>query len=60
MEKLNEVMQRRLDKWLENKLPVKAIEKVKGPVKFSGRGHKSDVYSQEEMDEEYKRSQTKR
>lgn len=55
-------MQERLEKWRQNTLPVKSAEKVRGPTpsRRSGKNDYGDAQTQEEWDEEVKRSQKRR
>lgn len=62
MSNLSEKMQERLDKWRKNTLPVPSAEKVRGPVlsRRNGKNDYGDAQTQEEWDEEVRRSQKRR
>ncbi len=55
-------MQERLEKWRKNAIPVPAVEKVRGKPthRFKGKGDFGDANSQEDWDDEVKKSQTRR
>ena len=62
MENLSIKMKERLEKWRKNTLPVPATAKVKGETSFRrpGKGDFGDAFTEEEWDNEARRSQTRR
>ena len=62
MNNLSELMQDRLDKWRKNTLPVasKEILREKPVSRRNGKNDYGDVETQEQWDEEVKRSQKRK
>ncbi len=65
MNNLSREMQERLDKWRKNTIAVPSSEKVKenkgrSSAKFVGKHDYGDVNSLEELEEEHRRSQTRK
>lgn len=62
MNNLNEKMQERLDKWRKNVIPPPSLQKIRGPVsaRRGGRGDYGDALTQEDWDEEARKSQTRK
>lgn len=55
-------MQERLDKWRKNSLAVPSLQKIKTPQisRRNGKNDFGDVFTEEEWQEEYKKSQTRK
>ena len=63
MNNLTEKMQERLDKWRNKTLPVPSTKNIRNQnvrPSSNSRGDFGDVMSQEEWDEEIRKSQTRR
>jgi len=62
MANLSEKMQERLDKWRQNKLAVRAAEKVTGTAvsRRNGKNDYGDAMTREEWEEEARKSQTRK
>ena len=62
MNNLNEMMQDRLDKWRKNKTAIPTVKKLNDSVRVnrSGKGDYGDALTEQDWDEEIRKSQTRR
>jgi hypothetical protein len=62
MAKLSAKMQERLDMWRKNILPVKSVENFRQKIttRRGSKGDKGDVMTLEDLENEHRRSQTRR
>ena len=62
MNNLSKQMQERLDKWRKNTIPTPSLVKVKeqGSFRRGSKGDRGDAMTQEEWDEEARKSQTRK
>ncbi len=60
MNNLNKHMQERLDRWKKNTITVPSTQKLQGATNKCGKGDYGDVNSLEELEEEHRKSQTRR
>ncbi len=62
MNNLSEVMQSRLDKWRQNTMPVPSMQKLnQQPVsRRNGKSDRGDAMTQEEWEEEARKSQNRK